>query len=392
MVRVLVLDGQQRSALAVVRSLGRNGVQVFVADTQVPSLAGVSRYAHSQLQYPNPQSSPSNFVTWVHETVRELNIDHVFPASDITTMLLAADRNWECRNRVLCAPADAYERVTDKHRLLETARRSGVLAPSSVTANSLQEVEQNLRTAKFPLVLKPARSRVLIGDKIIATSVCIAKSLPEALAYARAQHWIGIIPCLLQEYVEGCGAGIFAFYWNGKPVAWFAHRRIREKPPQGGISVLSVSEPVDSRLRDAAERLLNEAKWNGVAMVEFRVSPGGVPYLMEVNGRLWGSLQLAIDSGVDFPWLIFSAANGAALHARRNYAVGCRLRWFLGDVDCLLLELRGKGAARTLPQRAHACLNFVRTTFDKATRNEIVRLDDLRPGWFELRSWFKFTA
>jgi hypothetical protein len=35
-------------------------------------------------------------------------------------------------------------------------------------------------------------------------------------------------------------------------------------------------------------------------MVEFRVGPGG-PSLMEINGRIWGSLPLAVRSGMDFP-------------------------------------------------------------------------------------------
>ena len=37
-------------------------------------------------------------------------------------------------------------------------------------------------------------------------------------------------------------------------------------------------------------------------MVEFRIEHGtGEAYLMEVNGRIWGSLQLAIDAGVNLP-------------------------------------------------------------------------------------------
>ncbi|MCK7577967.1 MAG: ATP-grasp domain-containing protein [Chromatiales bacterium] len=54
-----------------------------------------------------------------------------------------------------------------------------------------------------------------------------------------------------------------------------------------------------------AKKLLDAVSWHGVAMVEFRVTLEGKPYLMEINTRFWGSLQLAIDAGVDFPyWLI----------------------------------------------------------------------------------------
>jgi hypothetical protein len=36
-------------------------------------------------------------------------------------------------------------------------------------------------------------------------------------------------------------------------------------------------------------------------MVEFKDDGVNPPCLMEINGRFWGSLQLAIDAGVDFP-------------------------------------------------------------------------------------------
>ena len=315
MTSVLVLDGGQRSALAVVRSLGRRGIQVHVADTVSPCLAGVSRYAHSQWHHPDPQSSPAQFVTWVHDISRRLRIDLVFPATDVTTMLLAPHRETPGAPRIVCAPHTAYEQVTDKFHLLQIANRAQVRTPRTFIATSLQEIEEHLSTARFPIVLKPARSRLALHDRIIDTTVYIAQSKAEALVYARAQVWLGAIPCLLQEFIEGHGAGVFALYSEGRPVAWFAHRRLREKPPQGGVSVLCESAAVSTSLREAAQRLLTEAKWNGAAMVEFRVDRAGNPYLMEVNGRLWGSLQLAIDSGIDFPWLLFRAANGECVEA-----------------------------------------------------------------------------
>ena len=40
-------------------------------------------------------------------------------------------------------------------------------------------------------------------------------------------------------------------------------------------------------------------------MVEFKLDArDGVAKLMEINGRFWGSLQLAVDAGVDFPAIL----------------------------------------------------------------------------------------
>ena len=120
-------------------------------------------------------------------------------------------------------------------------------------------------------------------------------------------------------------------------------------------------------------------------MVEFRIDRHGKPWFMEVNGRFWGSLQLAIDCGVDFPWLYYQLCRGRQVEPVMDYAVGRRLRWELGDLDHLLLQLRGKGTADT-PGRKAAALSACLNPF--AGRPEVFRPDDPRPFLHELRTWF----
>jgi hypothetical protein len=121
-------------------------------------------------------------------------------------------------------------------------------------------------------------------------------------------------------------------------------------------------------------------------MVEFRVDPEGRPWLMEVNGRFWGSLQLAIDAGVDFPWLLYRLCRGEAVEGPASYEVGRRLRWLLGDLDHLLLQLRGKGTAATPGQKIAALGRFVKFV-DKECRLEVRRRGDPGPFRYEWRNW-----
>jgi predicted ATP-grasp superfamily ATP-dependent carboligase len=150
-------------------------------------------------------------------------------------------------------------------------------------------------------------------------------------------------PVLLQRRVRGPGEGLFVLRWNGRVVAEFAHRRLREKPPEGGVSVYRESIALDGKLAAAGRRLLEALDWQGVAMIECkRDQVTGQHVLMEINGRLWGSLQLAIDAGVDFPRLLVSCALGGSARVPpvTRYRVGVRSRWFWGDVDHLYLRLR----------------------------------------------------
>lgn len=133
-----------------------------------------------------------------------------------------------------------------------------------------------------------------------------------------------------------------------------------------------------------AKRLLDAASWHGVAMVEFRVGPGGVPYLMEINTRFWGSLQLAIDSGVDFPWSLYQLGCGHAIDPPQQYLVGRRLRWFLGDLDSLYLRLRDPGTGSR--QKIQSLLEFL-VPRPSSTRHEVFRWSDPGPGIYEFQQY-----
>ena len=96
----------------------------------------------------------------------------------------------------------------------------------------------------------------------------------------------------------------------------------------GGASALRESVELDPALYDYSLRLMRELRWTGLAMVEFRVGPGG-PVLMEVNGRIWGSLPLAVKSGVDFPLRLAELCLDRELGvpaAADDFALGVRSR------------------------------------------------------------------
>jgi predicted ATP-grasp superfamily ATP-dependent carboligase len=317
--------------------------------------------------------------------VRRLGVGVVIPATDVTTMLLTAAP--ECSNvtQIACPPAAAYEALTDKRSLLELARRLDVTTPDTLVAQSAEQLRAAADQFGYPVVLKPARSRYVKGDRIVSTAVQVVNSPAELSQVADRVLWLADIPCLVQRFIPGHGAGIFALYGPQGPIAWFSHRRLREKPPSGGVSVLSESVPVDPTMRQAAERLLSAVHWVGVAMVEFRVTETGTPYLMEVNGRFWGSLQLAIDCGVDFPWLLLGSVTGSTVEAHPVYPSGRRLRWLLGDFDSLLIQLRS--ARLSVGEKARGFGRFMQSFVDPACRQEVLRWSDPRPGVREAQLW-----
>jgi predicted ATP-grasp superfamily ATP-dependent carboligase len=199
-------------------------------------------------------------------------------------------------------------------------------------------------------------------------------------------------PVLLQERIVGPGAGVFVLTWGGELLAAFAHRRVREKPPSGGVSVLRESVPLDPTLLARSLGLLRRLEWDGVAMVEYKVGEDGTPYLMEINGRFWGSLQLAIDAGVDFPRLLVEAALGNAPTPVTSYRAGILTRWGWGDVDHLLAMWRHSREALALPAGAPGRWRTLRDfvlAFGPHVRGEVLRWSDPLPFVVESLDWMR---
>jgi len=113
---------------------------------------------------------------------------------------------------------------------------------------------------------------------------------------------------------------------------------------------------------------------------------------MEINGRFWGSLQLAVDAGVDFPALLLALACGERPAPVTRYRTGVRSRWWWGDLDHLLARLLHSDRELALPPdapgRGRAVLDFL-ALWRRGDRNEVFRWSDPRPAWRETLNWFR---
>lgn len=381
---VLVLDANQRSALAVTRSLGRSGqYSVYTADSIEIALAGASRFSQRYFRYPDPIHYPREFVSWMRNILAEYAFELVMPTTEITSQLLL-----NCQSELPGAnlPFASYDRVmklADKISLVKLAKKSGITVPQSSSFQGAQDVI--LEDLRFPVVIKPALSRIYKEDHWVHTQVRIVRSLADWHEALEDMPYLQDNPFMLQEFIPGHGGGVFCLYDRGRAVQFFAHQRLREKPPEGGVSVLSRSVPVDKELKQAAVKLLNEVQWHGVAMVEFRISDDGTPYLMEINTRFWGSLQLAVDSGIDFPLMLAHLHLGRPIEQTYDYHYDQRLRWLLGDLDSLYLFLKKPHPWQIKLLQIGRFLSVKM----RRQKHEVNRLGDLKPAWIELKQYIQ---
>ncbi len=392
---MLVTDGEHRAALAVVRSLGRAGYHVHVAATTPRSLAGVSRATRVRLVTPSALADPAGYRDRIAAHVAAQRIDVVIPVTEAAALALLEDRDRLAPAVVPMPDIAAFRAISDKAALAERAAAIGIAFPSQCEAPDAAAAQRVAADVQYPVVLKPARSvaehngvRMKLGVRHAANREQLERELARFPAAA--------YPLLVQQRIVGPGIGVFLLRWNDQTVATFTHQRIREKPPSGGVSVYAESTAPEPVLVERAEQLLRAFGWRGVAMVELKVDARtGTPYLMEVNGRFWGSLQLAIDAGVDFPALLVARALGRDVRGPERWPVGVRGRWFWGDVDHLLTRLYRSNATLALPPdapgRARVIRDFIAASFSGAP-DQVFRWSDPAPVLLESVRWLTRSA
>lgn len=386
--RVLVTDASRGSAISIIRSLGRRGFQVIAADSLPRSPGFYSRYTSGRLRYPPPGAAPDATIATLLEAARERRVDLIVPVTDQIVLPLSDVRERFAEVCALALPEpQALASTADKLATLELAERLGISTPRTTLVTSVAEALEAVTALGWPVVLKPQTSSVYrAGRAIEAHHVGYAES-PDGLA-EQMRRFEGRSSVLLQEYCRGEGHGVELLLHRGRPLAAFQHRRLREVPITGGASSFRESVPLDPQLYDQSVRLLEALDWTGLAMVEFKVD-GGRAVLMEVNGRVWGSLPLAIKSGVDFAArtaeLYLFGPPDADLPPATSYAIGVRSRNLDLEVLWIASVLRGRRRYPFLPvpSRREAVGAALRLAHP-ADGFDVLSCDDPRPGLAEL--------
>jgi protein-tyrosine-phosphatase/predicted ATP-grasp superfamily ATP-dependent carboligase len=346
-VTVLVLDGHSRAALETLQSLGRAGAQVDLAAEAPDCLAMHSRYVSRKLQQP---SQGQDFEAWLREQDKLRNYTLIVPATETSLLRLRQlDENDSLRHKAIIPGDDALDVALDKEKTWRLAHQLGVPAPAAILLSTLTEIGH---AQNFPLVLKPTHSKVMVDGALRTLAVAVVKN--ESERQEQLRRWLPVTPVQQQEYVSGSGIGVELLFNRGKKIWHFAHERTHEYPLTGGASSYRRSiDPPQAMLHDA-EKLLTALNWHGVAMVEFKMNANGQYWLMEINPRLWGSLALSIDSGVDFPLGLLQIAQGDEPALQPKYTVPYYTRDLRTDVDWLKCNLRADRRNPLLHTRSRA--------------------------------------
>lgn len=352
--RVLVLDANGQAGLSVVRSLGRRGVAVTAGSHVRQSLGHSSRFSAGTYHHPDPAASAEAFVDHLVDYLTAVDHVAVLPVSDGTSLICSTYKQAIEATGTAVGVEDwaTFERAFDKGTLFELVEPLSVPIPRTVAPQSLDDVEAMAHDVTYPAVVKPRSKTTLdaagrshktrIDDANYATSPAellraYGAVLDRNPVLVEQDHYP-----LVQERVPGRTTTTVVIADAGTIRTYFQEVRLRTHPSSGGTSTLlrGMHEP---RMLAHASAVIEALDWTGPAMVEFMETPEGEFFLIEVNGRYWGSVPFAIESGVDIPWLHYQLLCGSDPDFPETYQLGFRFhRLLYGDLKWLAEQL-GRG-------------------------------------------------
>lgn len=332
---ILVLDADARAGLACVQSLGRAGLTVHAAVRSLGSATERSRWCRRVHAQPPPEPVDDG-VAWLIELERRFSFALVIPTTEASLRWLRRLPQEHPLRAKAVLPSDyALDAALDKERTREIAGELGIPVPASRLLP--QGEAPPAAEGKFPKVLKPVRSKVVIRSRLVTLAVAVVRDASERDVTLAA--WLPFTAVQEQTWVPGHGVGIEVLYERGRMAWYFAHERLHEWPLTGGASTWRRACDDEDELVAHTQRLLDHLHWHGVAMVEWRRDDQGSVRLMEINPRFWGSLPLTIAAGVDMPLGLLELARQRALAPAPAWRQGMTgrnltddLQWFFDNV------------------------------------------------------------
>jgi predicted ATP-grasp superfamily ATP-dependent carboligase len=358
----VVLDARLRQSLVTMRSLGRRGLSVAALENSDGVPAFASRWCRQGIVCPAGEGTET-YLAYLERLLNDSGAHVLITSSDGTIALIRRYRErLERRVRIALAREPALAVAVDKECTLKLARQLGLWIPRGVTVAAMGDVAAALADVGLPAVVKPVeswvwheRSGARLASRLV-TTLDEAKQAVEELTSGGAK-------ALFQQFLPGRREAVSFLYAGGEIHARFAQWAKRTEPPLGGQSVLRQSIAMPEDIGCQAERLVRAIDLEGYSEIEFRRDGEGVPYLMEINPRLSASVEIAVRSGVDFPYLLYQWARGEKIETVSAYRTGLWMRYLKGDIMTTIEAIQQRGRPGVAPPAsaiAEFCLSFLR--------------------------------
>ncbi len=298
------------------------GYEVAAIAGERPAASHWSRACHEQFACPDPRVDRAAFAAALGGVLASAAYDVLLPGSDAALFVISEHRDQLGSTAVGLPVPQVVGRCLNKLSVIEAAREAGLQAPETEKCDEAYEAAAAAERIGYPVLIKPWTSVIPEGLGIRQRSSRLARDPTEL---SRALNDFGT-PLLVQRRIAGAVHSLAGVRAGGEMLAVAFSRYRRTWPPDAGNASCSESLEIPPDVSRLAAAVLDELGWEGIFEIELIPDDADRFALIDLNPRIYGSLELAIRAGAPIPsawcdWLQGRPVRGGAAR------VGVRYRW-----------------------------------------------------------------
>jgi predicted ATP-grasp superfamily ATP-dependent carboligase len=358
----LIINAKSASSLAVIRSLGRRGIEVTGASDDISDFPLFSKYCTRKILLLSDPRNLDKRIEELLDIVKNNYFDVFLPVMSEKLLIALAKRRdeFEQFTRVVLPSLEQLTILTNKSEVASLMTELGIPGPATYTTCQETSLASLPEDVNYPLLIKPFSAEGATGIKIVTSRSELEKNYNAVVKTHGA--------ALVQEFLYGTKyTAVFLLNKNSELRRFFVHRAIREYPVTGGPSCFMESVKYEP-IREYGVKLLKRTNFSGLAEMEFIIDEkDGQPKIIDVNPRFYGSVQCAISSGVDFPYAMFMMALNGDIEEDLSYREGVTCRHLLfEDTKHMVSVLRGARSPKYKMGKMRTLVNYLNFFNDNA--------------------------
>lgn len=331
--RAIVSYGRSLISLVIAHSLAKRGVEVITCDSVGMTATSFSKYTYDSFIHADPQDDLSAYLDDMEKFIRQFKPQddqpYVFiPAFRDAKLIAEHIDRFSPLVSVAATDFSGMNRVDPKHHLMHTLAELKITAPKTWHPQSEEELREAVKACTLPTLIKSV-------DEVGGRGIDFIDNRDELALLASERQSQETPPPLIQEAVDGKDYCMCVLCRDGEVVAHMAYTNLQNMPVEGGAGAMRQTVD-DAVFLMPVKTLMKELDWTGIAEIDFRWTgkPEDTPHLIEVNPRFWAGIFQSVESGIDFPWLLYYLFAFGEIPETETVDMGARTRvpglWIAG--------------------------------------------------------------
>jgi len=361
----MLLNGEERFTLAVIRSMDKKGIKTIVGGNQKHSRSFYSKHVAKHFYYPPVELDPETAHKTILGYVKKYKPSVLFPMS-LDTCYIVLKRRAEYERYTSIIPLPSYKEfcsLDNKAFQIKLAKKNNILCPKTYFPKTIEGVKRISKKITYPVLLKPLVSAGGYSIRYVTNAAQLTKDyknfrLEKKLKFYNKNTFLiqECIPvnskyavyyrkekdCFIFQH-NSQHVTVYVLFNHGELVGLFANTY--EDPTcnmlfSNHYTAVSVK---NEKLVRQTTRLFKGIKFHGCASVQYLLDTRDNTYkFIEINPRIWGSLESAIKAGVDFPYMMYELALGKKVRPVTEYREGLKFKWVVCGEMYRIFKSRNK--------------------------------------------------